>query len=175
MRWPGAASEAGEARRRVEMFWSTGVGAGTMCRTQEVDVRESTIVVIAGAVGGLLWLVRWVADVDALLWPGAVLLSVVALAAGASLVRPVVLRVVVGLCVVALAWSLAAVFGVQDSLVVGGVVGAVVALGCLAAVPRTLRSPAGTETSAVPAAEAVASPAPTGPRRRAERRSRSAR
>ena len=78
-------------------------------------MRESTVVVIAGAVGGLLWLVRWVADVDALLWPGAVLLSVVVLAAGASLVRPVVLRVVVGLCVVALAWSLAAVVGVQDS------------------------------------------------------------
>jgi len=152
-----------------------------MCRTQEVDVRESTIVVIAGAVGGLLWLVRWVADVDALLWPGAVLLSVVVLAAGASLVRPVVLRVVVGLCVVALAWSLAAVVGVHDSLLVGGTVGAVVALGCLAVLPRTLRGGAPKGASAAVDAPAVAEPAPTaptaptGPRRRADRRSRSAR
>lgn len=138
-------------------------------------MRESTIVVIAGAVGGLLWLVRWVADVDALLWPGAVLLSVVALAAGASLVRPVVLRVVVGLCVVALAWSLAAVVDVQGSLLVGGVVGAVVALGCLVVLPRTLRSPGGADAPAAPPAEAAASPAPSGPRRRAERRSRPAR
>ncbi|WP_300644040.1 hypothetical protein [Nocardioides sp.] len=137
-------------------------------------MRESTVVVIAGAVGGLLWLVRWVADVDALLWPGAVLLSVVALAAGASLVRPVVLRVVVGTCVVALAWSLAAVVGVQDSLVVGGVVGAVVALGCLAALPRTLRGPAGAGAGAAaePARAPVEEAAPTGPRRRADRRSR---
>lgn len=140
-------------------------------------MRESTVVVIAGAVGGLLWLVRWVADVDALLWPGAVLLSVVVLAAGASLVRPVVLRVVVGLCVVALAWSLAAVVGVQDSLVVGGIVGAVVALGCLAALPRTLRGPAGADAPAVPSGSSAeaGSTAASGPRRRAERRSRSAR
>lgn len=141
-------------------------------------MRESTIVVIAGAVGGLLWLVRWVADVDALLWPGAVLLSVVVLAAGASLVRPVVLRVVVGLCVVALAWSLAAVVDVQGSLLVGGVVGAVVALGCLALLPRTLRGGASTVASPAVDAPAVAEPAsaaPTGPRRRADRRSRPAR
>lgn len=141
-------------------------------------MRESTIVVIAGAVGGLLWLVRWVADVDALLWPGAVLLSVVVLAAGASLVRPVVLRVVVGLCVVALAWSLAAVVDVQGSLLVGGVVGAVVALGCLALLPRTLRGDASTVASPAVDAPAVAEPAPTaptGPRRRADRRSRPAR
>ena len=137
-------------------------------------MRESTIVVIAGAVGGLLWLVRWIADVDALLWPGAVLLSVVVLAAGASLVRPVVLRVVVGLCVVALAWSLAAVVDVQGSLVVGGVVGAVVALGCLATLPRTLRTSSGADAPA-PAVETVAPTAPSGPRRRAEKRPRSAR
>lgn len=137
-------------------------------------MRESTIVVIAGAVGGALWLVRWIADVDALLWPGAVLLSVVVLAAGASLVRPVVLRVVVGLCVVALAWSLAAVVDVQGSLVVGGVVGAVVALGCLAALPRTLRT-SGAADAPAPAVEAVAPTAPSGPRRRAEKRPRSGR
>lgn len=140
-------------------------------------VREGTIVVTAGAVGGVLWVVRWLADVDALLWPGAVLLSVVALAAGASLVRPTVLRVVVGTCVVALAWSLAAVVGVQDSLVVGGIVGALVALGCLATLTRTLRgSGAGAGSGAAPVAEpAAVAPVPTGPRRRADRRSRSAR
>lgn len=135
-------------------------------------MRESTIVVIAGAVGGVLWLVRWIADVDALLWPGAVLLSVVVLAAGASLVRPVVLRVVVGLCVVALAWSLAAVVDVQGSLVVGGVVGGVVALGCLALLPRTLRRPGGEPAGVAPAVEDSVPPAATGPRRRADKRSR---
>lgn len=100
------------------------------------------MLVAAAVVGGGLWVVRWVAGQDALLWPGAVLLTVVALGLGAALVRPVPLRVVVGGCLALLCWSLAVVLGLDGEAWRGGVVGAAAVLAAALAWART-RTPAG--------------------------------
>lgn len=88
-------------------------------------VQVGTIVSGAGVLGAAAWIARWATDLDPLLWVGAALLSVVAVAAGAGMVKPVPLRVVVGVCLALLCWSLGAVAGLDGDPVRAGIAGLV--------------------------------------------------
>ena len=92
-------------------------------------VRLGTVIAIAGVLGGALWIVRWgVGDGstgDVLLYAGAVLVTVLAVGVGSLMVRPIPLKAVVGPCVGLLAWSLAAVVGLDGDPVRAGIVGLV--------------------------------------------------
>lgn len=88
-------------------------------------VQVGTVVSGVGVLGAGAWVARWATDLDPLLWVGAALLSVVAVAAGAGMVKPVPLRVVVGVCLALLCWSLGAVAGLDGAPVRAGVAGVV--------------------------------------------------
>ncbi|MEE3126496.1 MAG: hypothetical protein VX494_04730 [Actinomycetota bacterium] len=88
-------------------------------------MQVGTIVSGIGVLGAGAWVARWATDLDPLLWVGAALLSVVAVAAGAGMVKPVPLRAVVGVCLALLCWSLGAVAGLDGDPVRAGVVGLV--------------------------------------------------
>ena len=88
-------------------------------------VQVGTVVSGVGVLGAVAWVARWATDLDPLLWVGAALLSVVAVAAGAGMVKPVPLRVVVGVCLALLCWSLGAVTGLDGAPVRAGVAGVV--------------------------------------------------
>ncbi|CAM3910020.1 hypothetical protein NOMA109596_16095 [Nocardioides marinus] len=88
-------------------------------------VQVGTVVSGVGVLGAVAWVARWATDLDPLLWVGAALLSVVAVAAGAGMVKPVPLRVVVGVCLALLCWSLGAVAGLDGAPVRAGVAGLV--------------------------------------------------
>lgn len=89
------------------------------------SVQVGTVLSGFGVLGGLLWIARWAVGGDVLLWAGAALLTVLAAGAGAGLVRPVPLRVLVGFCVALLCWSLGAVAGLDGDPVRAGVAGLV--------------------------------------------------
>lgn len=92
-------------------------------------MRLGTVIAVAGVLGGVLWIVRWGlgegTPSDALLYAGAALVTVMTVGAGTLMVRPVPLKAVVGPCVGLLAWSLAAVVGLDGDPVRAGVVGLV--------------------------------------------------
>ena len=88
-------------------------------------VQVGTVVSGIGVLGAGAWVARWATDLDPLLWVGAALLTVVAVAAGAGMVKPVPLRAVVGVCLALLCWSLGAVAGLDGDPVRAGVVGLV--------------------------------------------------
>ncbi|NHC24272.1 hypothetical protein G6553_13960 [Nocardioides sp. IC4_145] len=84
----------------------------------------------AGALGGLVWLVRWPlgngAAADTAYWFGLVALAVSLAAYGAALVKVGWLQVVVALALPVLVWSVLEVLrGDGDGLAVDGVVGLV--------------------------------------------------
>lgn len=142
-----------------------------------------TTLAALGVLGALAWVARWALadssafDSDLLLWVGAGLLSVLAMAAGAAMVRPPALRVVVGICLGLLCWSLGAVAGLDGDPVRAGVVGLVLVVVVPVAWERTRPLPTKRPTTAAAnaAPEAAAETAPAGPRRRADRRSRPSR
>lgn len=143
-----------------------------------------TTLAALGVLGALAWVARWALadssafDPDLLLWVGAGLLSVLAVAAGAAMVRPPALRVVVGTCLGLLCWSLGAVAGLDGDPVRAGIVGLVLVVVVPVAWERTRPLPTErvTEKTAASAArEAAPEAAPAGPRRRADRRSRPSR
>lgn len=90
-------------------------------------MRLGTGVMLAGVLGGISWVVRWAVPdgtaADALLWAGAVLLTVLAVGTGTLMVKPVALKAVVGPCVGLLGWSLAAVAGLGGDPMRAGLVG----------------------------------------------------
>jgi hypothetical protein len=95
---------------------------------------------VAGLLGGLCWVVApWV---DALAWPGAVLLAVAVLGAGAGLVSrsAVWLRCLVAVCFLALVGSVLQVLrdslDDQGVLAVAGVAAVVVSVAALARRPE---------------------------------------
>ncbi|MCD4526535.1 hypothetical protein [Nocardioides sp. cx-173] len=103
---------------------------------------------VAGVLGGLAWVVRHVADVEALRWPGLILLAVALAAYGAGLVSRSAtwLRAIVALCLPLLVWSVVEVaHGSGDDSLVDAVTGAAVALVSLAGMvrARAARQPAG--------------------------------
>ncbi|WP_193609737.1 hypothetical protein [Nocardioides lijunqiniae] len=101
---------------------------------------------VAGVLGGLAWVVRHVAGVEELRWPGLVLLGVALAGAGAGLVSSSAawLRLLVAVCFPVLVWSVVEVLhgSAEDSLV-DAAAGAAIALTCLVGVVRGGRRPAG--------------------------------
>jgi hypothetical protein len=107
-------------------------------------VTAATLVRIAGIVGGLCWIAAAVLDngdtsagaVDTLHYGGLALLVVALLGIGAGLVSGLLaLRVVVALCLVALAWAVVSFLHQQYSdRVVDGVLGGLMVVYCLAGI-----------------------------------------
>jgi len=94
---------------------------------------------VAGVLGGLCWALRWVSDAtgvatdwgDSVRWLGLVLLGTALVAVGAGVVSrsALWLRVIVGVALPALVWSLYwAVRGDGDAVALDGVVGLLAAL-----------------------------------------------
>ena len=102
----------------------------------------TTLVRLAGVLGGLCWVVRALIDdgngprgvVDALHYGGAALLVIALLGIGAGLVSGLVaLRIVVAVCLLALAWAILEFLHHQYAdRGVDGVLGGLVAAYCLA-------------------------------------------
>ena len=88
---------------------------------------------LAGVLGGLCLLVRAAADVEALLWPGLVLLGLALAALGADLVSSSApwLRAIVAVALPLLVWSVAEVAGGGDGRVAYAVTGVAVAAVCV--------------------------------------------
>ena len=107
---------------------------------------SSTLIRIAGVLGGLCWVVLWPATpervgtqtVDALYWAGAALLAIALIGIGAGLVSGLMaLRVVVALCFPLLVWAiLEALHESVPDRGVDAVFGAAVAVLCLVALLR---------------------------------------
>jgi ABC-type multidrug transport system permease subunit len=105
---------------------------------------------VAGVLGGLCWLARAVLDgtggpasvVDGLFWGGLALVVVALLGIGAALVSGIAaLRVLVAVCLTALAWSLLAfLHGQYADTPVDAVAGTLLALGCAAGLLRARRA-----------------------------------
>ena len=103
-------------------------------------VTATTLVRYAGVVGGLCWVARALLDtgdgptslIDALHYGGLVLLVIALLGIGAGLVSGfLALRVVVALCLVALAWAVTSFLHHQYSdRVVDGILGALMVAYC---------------------------------------------
>ncbi|WP_309649314.1 hypothetical protein [Nocardioides sp.] len=107
---------------------------------------------VAGVLGGLCLLVRAAAGVDALRWPGLVLLALALAALGAGLVSTSAtwLRAIVAVALPVLVWSVVEVVGGEgDGRVVDAVAGVVVALVCVRALVRSRgeRHPAGSHSA----------------------------
>jgi hypothetical protein len=107
-------------------------------------VTAPILVRIAGLVGGLCWVGRAVLDtgafsagvIDALHYGGLALMVIALLGMGAELVSGLVaLRVVVAICLVALAWAIVSFLHQQYSdRVVDGILGGLFAAYCLAGI-----------------------------------------
>ncbi len=98
---------------------------------------------LAGVLGGLCLLVRAGAGVDALRWPGLVLLALALAGLGAGLVGrgATWLRVIVAVALPVLVWSVVEVFhGEGEGRVVDAVAGVVVAAVCVAGLVRARRT-----------------------------------
>lgn len=98
---------------------------------------------LAGVLGGLAWLVRHVGGVDALRWPGLVLLAVALAGGGAALVSSSAgwLRVIVALAFPVLVWSVVEVLHDSgDDTLVDALAGTVVAVACVVAMVRPGRA-----------------------------------
>jgi hypothetical protein len=103
-------------------------------------VTATTLVRLAGIVGGLCWIARAVLDtgdgsagaVDALHYGGLALLAIALLGIGAGLVSGLVaLRVVVAVCLLALAWAVVSFLHTQYSdRLVDGVLGGLMVAYC---------------------------------------------
>ncbi|MDN4162515.1 hypothetical protein [Nocardioides abyssi] len=109
----------------------------------------------AGVVGGLAWLARWPLTgdgsastaADVAWWVGLVALAVSLAAYGASLVKVGWLRVVVGLALPVLVWSVLEVLrGEGDGPAVDGIAGLVVLGVSVAGLVRGRRTGTGTHT-----------------------------
>ncbi|HEX5090161.1 MAG TPA: hypothetical protein VFV89_20300 [Nocardioides sp.] len=104
----------------------------------------TTLVRLAGVAGGLCWIAQALLDngdgpasvIDALHYGGLVLLVIALLGIGAGLVTGLVaLRVVVALCLVALAWAVTSFLHNQYSdRAVDGVLGALMVVYCVAGI-----------------------------------------
>jgi hypothetical protein len=104
-------------------------------------VTPTTLVRLAGVLGGLCWVLRAILDdgdgsealINALHYGGMALLALALLGIGAGLVSGLVaLRIVVAVCLLALAWAVLEFLHQQyDDRVVDGVVGALLAAYCL--------------------------------------------
>jgi hypothetical protein len=107
-------------------------------------VTATTLVRIAGIVGGLCWIARAILDtgdgpagvIDALHYGGLALLVIALLGVGAGLVSGLpALRVVVALCLVALAWAVVSFLHQQYSdRVVDGILGGLMVAYCAAGI-----------------------------------------
>jgi ABC-type transport system involved in cytochrome c biogenesis permease component len=105
------------------------------------DVTGSTLVRIAGIAGGLCWIARALLDngnvsasvIDALHYGGLALLVIALLGIGAGLVSGLVaLRVVVAICLVALAWAVVSFLHTQYSdRAVDGILGGLMVAYCV--------------------------------------------
>jgi hypothetical protein len=105
-------------------------------------VTATTLVRLAGIVGGLCWVVRAVLDtgngsagaIDALHYGGLALLAIALLGIGAGLASGLVaLRVVVAICLLVLAWAVVSFLHTQYSdRVVDGVLGGLMVVYCAA-------------------------------------------
>ena len=105
-------------------------------------VTVTTLVRLAGIVGGLCWLARAVLDtgdgpagvIDALHYGGLALLVIALLGIGAELVSGLLaLRVLVAICLLALAWAVVSFLHTQYSdRVVDGLLGGLMAAYCAA-------------------------------------------
>jgi hypothetical protein len=103
-------------------------------------VTATTLVRLAGIVGGLCWIARAVLDtgdgsagvIDALHYGGLALLAIALLGIGAGLVSGLVaLRVVVAICLLALAWAVVSFLHTQYSdRLVDGVLGGLMVAYC---------------------------------------------
>jgi hypothetical protein len=103
-------------------------------------VTSTTLVRLAGIVGGLCWIARAVLDtgdgsagvIDALHYGGLALLAIALLGIGAGLVSGLVaLRVVVAICLLALAWAVVSFLHTQYSdRLVDGVLGGLMVAYC---------------------------------------------
>jgi hypothetical protein len=102
----------------------------------------TTLARVAGVLGGLCWLARAILDdgngptslIDALHWGGLALLALALLGIGADLVTGLVpLRVVVAICLVALAWAVLEFLHSQYAdRRVDGILGVLMAVYCVA-------------------------------------------
>src|SRR5262245_18570942 len=105
------------------------------------DATGSTLVRIAGIAGGLCWIARAILDngnvsagvIDALHYGGLALLVIALLGIGAGLVSGLVaLRVVVAICLVALAWAVVSFLHTQYSdRAVDGILGGLMVAYCV--------------------------------------------
>ena len=110
-----------------------------MLRTVPLDLLAR----LAGVLGGLCWLVRGVAGVDALRWPGLVLLALALAGLGAGLVSSSAawLRAIVAVAFPVLVWSVVEVLhGDGDGRVVDAVAGVIVAACCGFGLVRSRRA-----------------------------------
>jgi hypothetical protein len=104
-------------------------------------VTETTLVRVAGIVGGLCWIARAILDtgnvsaglIDALHYGGLALLVISLLGIGAGLVSGIAaLRVVVAVCLVALAWAMVSFLHQQYSdRAVDGILGGLMVAYCV--------------------------------------------
>ena len=103
---------------------------------------------VAGLLGGLCWVVRWVADLaggapgwgEAAHWAGLVLLVLALAVVGAGLVSRSAawLRVIVAVCFPLLAWSVYTVVrGTEQDVTVDGVLGAIAGIAFVATLLRS--------------------------------------
>jgi hypothetical protein len=107
-------------------------------------VTAPTLVRYAGIAGGLCWIARALLDtgdgpasvIDALHYGGLVLLVIALLGIGAGLVSGILaLRVVVAVCLVALAWAVTAFLHTQYSdRAVDGILGGLMVVYCVAGI-----------------------------------------
>ena len=106
---------------------------------------------VAGLLGAVCWVVRAAAGVDALRWPGLVLLALALASLGAGLVSSGAtwLRATVAVALPVLVWSVVEVFhGDGDGRVVDAVAGVVVAAVCLVGLVRSRQDqPAGSHSA----------------------------
>jgi hypothetical protein len=127
-----------------------GEGLGGLSVMADIVVADSSVVTattlvrLAGVAGGLCWIAQALLDngdgpasvIDALHYGGLVLLVIALLGIGAGLVTGLLaLRVVVAVCLVALAWAVTAFLHNQYSdRAVDGVLGALMVVYCVAGI-----------------------------------------
>lgn len=103
--------------------------AAPLDRWQTRPVLLTVVPRVAGLLGGLAWVIRHLGGVDALRWPGLVLLAVALAGGGAALVSSSAgwLRMIVALAFPVLVWSVVEVLHDSgDDSLIDALVGAVV-------------------------------------------------
>lgn len=131
----------------VRVCWDGLGGLSVMADIVVADssvVTATTLVRLAGVAGGLCWIAQALLDngdgpasvIDALHYGGLVLLVIALLGIGAGLVTGLLaLRVVVAICLVALAWAVTAfLYNQYSDPAVDGVLGALMVIYCVAGI-----------------------------------------